>query len=44
MDGLPIDDLADFEQREAVDALDGNDGLWAVCWKKLPMENPLYSV
>ncbi len=35
MDGLPIDGLVDFEQREAVDALDGNDGL-SGCWKKPP--------
>ncbi len=27
MDGLPIDDLVDFEQREAVEAVYGNDGL-----------------
>ncbi len=27
MDGLPIDGLVDFGQRETVDALDGNDGL-----------------
>ncbi len=27
MDGLPIDDLVDFEQCEAVNAVDGNDGL-----------------
>ncbi|WP_241155847.1 hypothetical protein [Neisseria yangbaofengii] len=27
MDGLAIDGLVDFEQRKAVDAVDGNDGL-----------------
>ncbi|WP_241155882.1 hypothetical protein [Neisseria yangbaofengii] len=27
MDGLPINDLVDFEQWEAVEAVDGNDGL-----------------
>ncbi|WP_255464549.1 hypothetical protein [Neisseria yangbaofengii] len=43
MDGLAIDGLADFEQWEAVDAVDGNDGLGGLL-EKAAQKNPLNSV